>query len=243
VFGFLPEPGALAEIITLPAAMVDVTPAAVADVDAASMVVSFLTADAAAVTVGRLEKGEAVLVTAAAGGVGSAAVQLCRLYGAGTIVAAAGTEERRRYAAELGADVVCGYDDILESARAATDGRGVDLVIESVGGTAFDQSFEALTTSGRVISLGISGGERPAKLRLPFLWHRGVSVGGVHLQRLLLERPDLLAHSRRRVWDALERGHVKACVWKSFAPDDVAAAYDALRTRQVLGRAVIDFSV
>ena len=191
VCGFLRAPAALADFVAAPAAVLDPAPAWLSDADAAAFVVPFLTADAAMVTVGRLQENEAVLVHAAAGGVGAAAVQLARALGASPIIATAGSESRRAAADELGADLVAGYDDFPDVVREATGGRGADLVLESVGGDVFDRSLHALAPLGRLVSIGASSGQRPDKLRLPVLWHGAVSVAGVHIARWLNDTPEL----------------------------------------------------
>lgn len=239
VFGFLPGPGALAEYVTAPAAVFDRVPDRLSDVEAAAFIVPFYTADAALVTVGRLQRGEAVLIHAAAGGVGAAAVQLCRAYGASPIIATAGSEERRAYARRIGADVVAGYDEVADRALEATGGAGVDVVLESVGGQAFDHSLAALAPLGRLVSIGASSGEPPRRLRLPVLWNRAVSVAGVHILRWQNERPDLLAPTRRRVLDLLEKGEIAPTVGATFAISEVADALRALRSREVIGRVVV----
>jgi NADPH2:quinone reductase len=242
VTGFLGAPSALADYVVAPTAVMDEAPDWLSDVQAAAYVVPFLTADAALSTVGRLRDGEAVLIHAAAGGVGAAAVQLCRAAGASPIIATAGNETRRAAARQLGADVVAGYADFDAHVRDATGGRGVDLVLESVGGDVFDRSLMSLAPLGRLVSIGASAGERPGKLKLPVLWHGAVSVAGVHIARWLNDRPDLLAPSRERVRALLASGAITPVVGATFPAARTADAYRALRSREVVGRVIVDLS-
>jgi NADPH2:quinone reductase len=239
VCGFLPRPGALAERMAAPAAWLRPAPDGVSDEGAAGFLGSFGTADAAAVTMGHLLSGESVLVHAAVGGFGSAAVQLCRAYGAGLIIATAGSSERRARAHAFGADAVAGYDDFPNVVLDATRGRGVDLVLESVGGEVLDRSLDCLVRLGRLVTVGASSGQAASRLRLATLWHRSVSVGGVHIGDWLQQCPDLLEPSWRRVLDALARGAVRPVVDATFAADGVIDAYRHLESRSSVGRTVV----
>src|SRR5271170_3833290 len=100
--------------------------------------------------------GESVLVHGAAGGVGSLAVQIAKALGAGQVIATAGSEERRAYTLSIGADVAVDYAkaDWTTAVLDATGGRGVDIILESIGGDIFEQNFECLATFGRYIIFG-----------------------------------------------------------------------------------------
>jgi NADPH2:quinone reductase len=241
MFGFLPYGGAFAERVLVPAAQFSEVPGQVSDEAAAAFVTSFLTADAALCTVGHLQRGETVVVQAAAGGLGGAAVQLCRLYGAGTVIGTAGSAERREYVRSIGADVAVHYSEVEEAVRDVTGGRGADLVLESVGGDAFDQSVACLHQLGRLVTLGASSGQRPSSLRLSVLWSRGISVAGLHLTRWMEDMPELLDPSRSRTLEALARGKITPAVGATFSIKNVADAFQALHGRVVNGKVVVVF--
>ncbi len=241
VLAMLPGPGALAEHVAAPAAAFRSAPAQLSDTEAAAFPVSFLTADAALVTAGGFTPGHSVLVHAAAGGFGNAGVQLARAYGASLVLATAGSPDRCRHAESMGADRACGYDEFRAMVAEATGGFGVDIVLESVGGTTFDDSVSSVKRLGRVISVGASGGERPEKLKLPVLWHKSILVGGVHILNWMLNEPELLEPSWTRVLDAVARDTVAPVVGRTFAADDVQQAFAALGGRGVAGRVVVQF--
>lgn len=148
--------GGHAELVRVPATHVRPLPPAVGFVEGAALAVTGLTADHALHTVGRVRRGERVVITAAAGGVGSMAVQLARRAGA-QVVAVASTEAKRRLAADLGAHEVFGYERYRQAVAA-----GVDVVLDSVGGALFRPGWRALRPDGRYVLFGFAAalGER-----------------------------------------------------------------------------------
>lgn len=156
-----PGLGGYAQYVCVPATAVILLPGGISPVNAAALVVHGLTAAVALRKSARLEKGESILVEAAAGGVGSVAVQLAKLDGAGTVIAAASTPEKRALAERLGADASVDYTAPRWSGkvREFTDGRGVDVVIESAGGDSVGQALDAMAPFGRMVFIGQSSGK------------------------------------------------------------------------------------
>ncbi len=142
--------GGHAELVRVPDTHVRPLPPGVGFVEGAALAVTGLTADHALHTIARVRRGERVVITAAAGGVGSIAVQLARRAGA-NVLAVASTEAKRRLAAELGAGEVCGYQEY----RGALAG-GVDVVLDSVGGALFRPGWRALRPDGRYVLFGFA---------------------------------------------------------------------------------------
>ncbi|MEO3862670.1 NADPH:quinone oxidoreductase family protein [Acrocarpospora sp. B8E8] len=242
VFGFLPSPAAFAEYVAAPARCVRRTPDELADTDAAAFTTSFLTADAAMVTVGGLTPGRSLLVHAAAGGVGRSALQLARAYGTELILATAGSPSRRTAAEASGAMATADYDDFPDLVLEHTRGRGVDVVLESVGGDVFDLSARVLAPLGRLVTIGASSGTPPRRLKLPLLWQRSISVCGIHIARLLGDHPEVLQPSWKRLLSLLPAGRIRPEVGLTVSPADLAQGIEALRGRTVDGRVVIDFT-
>ncbi len=242
VFGFLPGPGAFAEYVGAPAHCLRPTPDSLSDVEAAAFTTSFLTADAALVLVGGLAPGGKVLVHAAAGGVGRSAVQLATVLGAGVVLATAGSRARRASAVAAGATAAAGYDDFPQLVHERTGGRGVDILLDGVGGDVFDRSTGVLAPLGRLVTIGASSGSPPQRLKLPVLWQRSISICGVHIGRLLAERPDLLEPSWGRLLALLGQGRIDPRVGATVSPTEIRRGIDALRSRTVDGRVVIDFT-
>ncbi|NKQ51933.1 zinc-binding dehydrogenase [Amycolatopsis sp. K13G38] len=242
VFGFLPRPAAFADRVAASSRFVRRIPDELTDIDAAAITTSFLTADVGLFTVGGLVPGQSVLVHAAAGGVGRSAIQLARASGIDTVVATAGSAARQAEAAALGATHVTGYEEFPELVREVTAGRGIDVALESVGGEVFDRTAEVMAPLGRLVTIGASSGTPPRRLKLPFLWQRSVTVGGLHVANLLAGSPDLLEDSWQRVRRLLVKGELDAGVGLVVDRDGIPSAAQALRGRTVSGRVVIDFS-
>jgi NADPH2:quinone reductase len=242
VFGFLPSPGAFCEYLAVPTRYLHCTPDGLDDITAAALTTSFLTADVALVTVGGLTPQSTIVVHAGAGGVGRSAIQLARAYGATQIIATAGNPVRRADAVDVGADICVGYDDFAELVAQRTDGRGADIILESVGGAVFDASARALAPMGRLITIGASSGQAPGSLKLPLLWQRSISVCGLHIARLLDEAPHVLEPSWSRLLPLLTGGAVDAGVGLVVASDQIDSGIRALTSRAVSGRVVIDFT-
>lgn len=158
-----PASGGYAQFVVAPAATVIPIPEGISPVEVVSLMAQGLTAVLSLRKSGRLAEGETVLVEAAAGGVGSFAVQLAKLYGAGKVIAAAGSAEKRAIAMELGADASVDYtaSGWAGIVRDLTDGRGVDLVIELVGGETLSEALDTLAPFGRMVVIGKAAGNPP----------------------------------------------------------------------------------
>ncbi len=243
VFGLLAQAGTGAEWFVAEADEVYPVPSVLSDAEAAGIGSPYLTADAAIITMGRLAPGETVLVHAAAGGFGSAAVQLCRAYGAGTIIATAGSSAKVEAAKALGADVAVDYTtgDFVEVVREVTGGKGVDLVIESVGGEVLEASFDCLHPVGRLISVGASSGRSTKRFRLQTLFETGVTVGGFTLGLWLKHNRELITESVERVLEVLGDGGVRPLVARVFPPEEIAEAHAFLGGRHSVGRTIVLF--
>jgi NADPH2:quinone reductase len=159
-----PPSGGYAQFVVAPIATTFQIPEGISPVEVVSLMAQGLTAVLALRKSGRLAPGESVLVEAAAGGVGSFAVQLAKLYGAGKVIAAASSPEKRAIAEALGADASVDYTapGWAKAVRDLTDGRGVDVVLDLVGGETTAQALAALAPFGRLVVIGKAAGEAPA---------------------------------------------------------------------------------
>jgi NADPH2:quinone reductase len=204
--------------------------------EGAAAPVALLTAAAALTTVGRAVAGETVIVHAAGGGLGTAAVQIARRLGLRVIATASSPDKRARVQA-LGADVVCGYDDFPAVARDATAGRGADLVVDGVGGDLTRASLAALRPFGRLVLVGLSSGALP-RLDPVKLIHRSQAVLGFHL-RGLLDDPEQQAAVTRRVLPWLADGSVRPQVGEILPLAEIRAAHARLAGRGSYGKIVL----
>lgn len=170
--------GGFAERVAVPASSVVPTPPGVDDASAAALLGNYYTMYFALARRGALRIGETVLVLGSAGGIGTASIQIAKAMGA-KVIAMVHRPDARDFVASLGADVVLPLTDgWLQAVREATDGRGVDLVVDPVGGEAFDDAIRALATEGRLLVVGFAAGGIPT-VKVNRLLLRNVSVVGV----------------------------------------------------------------
>lgn len=178
----------------------------------------------------RVREGSTVLVHAAAGGVGSAAVQVARHLGA-RVVATAGTEEKRRVARELGADEAWSYEEFAERARA-------DVVFDPVGGEVFARSLRVLEPLGAVVAIGYAGGLWE-DVSPQFVVGRNIAVCGFYLGRLTALRPELVREAVAQVCGLWRDGGLKPLVGGEYPLDRATEALDRLEGRRSVGKLVL----
>ncbi len=189
---------------------------------------------------GGLEAGERVLVHAGAGGVGSMAVQLADHAGA-EVFATASTADKLDLARELGADHAIDYEtaDVADEIAESTDGEGVDLVLDGVGGRAFSASVEALAPMGRIVSYGMASGSTPT-VATPRLLFENQSVLGYHLRHALTHAPDRVRAAIPRLTDLLESGDVEVVLGETFPLSAAADAHSHVEERRSTGKVVLE---
>lgn len=205
---------------------------------AAALFVNGQTAYHALVTVGKLQPDENVLITAAAGGVGLCAVQIAKALGA-CVVAAAGTDEKLRLAAELGADVPVNYRnaDWPATVNDATGDRGADLVLESVGTPIFEQCKQCWAPGGRVVIFGKAGGA-PATLDGDELLFGNRAAYGLAVGMVIEDEP-LLRASMQQLFDWCRDGTLKLIVGETHPLREAPLAHRRLVDRKTHGKIVL----
>ncbi|MFZ3577110.1 quinone oxidoreductase family protein [Virgibacillus sp. DJP39] len=190
-------------------------------------------------TMGRLEKGETVLIHAAAGGVGSLAVQLAKLFGAGKVIATASTPEKLDFAKKMGADYLVNYseegweDRVLEY----TDGKGVDVALEMVGGEIFNKTVNCLAAFGRLVIYGSASGEQ-AKFYPASLMKRNQSVVGFFLPQIM-RKPALFQASLQELLSYVNTGQIKLMIGGVYPLSDAAKVHELLQGRKTKGKLVL----
>ncbi len=190
-------------------------------------------------TMGRLEKGETVLVHAAAGGVGALSVQLAKLLGAGTVIATASSDEKLSHARKLGADHLVNYTQQgwEEKVRELTDGKGVDVALEMVGGEIFQKTLKCLAPFGRLVIFGGASGEE-AKLNAGQLMRRNHSVIGFFLPQIIA-KPELYQSSFEELLNYVDRGELKLTVGGIYRLAEAAEVHRLLQGRKTIGKLVL----
>jgi NADPH:quinone reductase len=198
--------------------------------EGASFLLTFLTAWIPVTRQVRLEPGQTVLVHAGSGGVGTAAIQVARHFGA-RVVATASTEEKRQFCVELGAEEAYGYDEFAEAVRP-------DLVLDPVGGELFATSVSILAPLGTMVGIGYAGGWW-AELNPALLVGRNVGVQGFYLGRLMARRPDVVAEAAGELLDLWASGAVKPVVGAEYPLADAADAHTLIEERKHVGKVVL----
>jgi NADPH:quinone reductase len=190
-------------------------------------------------TMGRLEKGETVLVHAAAGGVGTIAVQLAKLFGAGKVIATASSSEKLELARQLGADVLINYteNNWEEQVLEATGGKGVNVALEMAGGEVFHKTLKCLATFGRLVIFGVASGEQP-KFYPSTLMGRNQSVIGFFLPQIM-RKPELLQPSMVELLSWISSGQLKLTIGGVFPLEDAAKVHTLLQSRKTLGKLIL----
>lgn len=234
--------GGYAEFAVTTPDLVTELPAGLDLAEATSYLVQGVTAWQLLRDCGRIQPGASVLVHAAAGGVGTIAVQLAKVFGASTVVATAGSTDKRKLAMELGADVAIDYTtpEWPEAVLAATGGRGVDIILDAVGGPIGEQGLTCLAAYGTLVVYGVSS-SRLASFSGSQLMHKNQSVTGYWLgSRLGSGGGD--APTTRIVPELLtlaSGGRLRAVVRHAFSLEQAAEAHRAVSARRTVGKVVL----
>jgi len=222
--------GGLAELIVVPPESVIPKPENLSFEEAASVPLVFLTAWHMLITRAQVRHGETVLVNAAGSGVGTAGIQIAKLVGA-RVIASAGSEPKLARARELGADDTVNYStsDLAEEVRRLTDGRGVDVVFEHVGGGLFEGSVRALARDGRLVTCGATAGNQ-ATLSITqfFMSHQTLLGSFMGTKAELLE-----------VVPYLRTGQLRPVVDKVYPLSEIQAAVQRMLDREQFGKIVL----
>lgn len=234
-----PSTGGYAQYVCVPAEMVIPLPPGIDAIHAAALMVQGLTAAFSIRQVARMQPGETILIEGAAGGVGSFAVQLAKLYGAGKVIAAASTEEKRKFAENLGADASVDYtkEGWVQQVRELTDGKGVDVVIEMIGGEITGQALTAMAPLGRMVYLGQSSGKTP--LINPWkLTSLGISVAGFSVSGYLA-LPEVIKAALTEIMGFVLSGKLSLEVGTVLPLSRAAKAHRLMEGRHSIGKMVL----
>ncbi len=242
VMALLPG-GGYAEQVVVNERMAIPIPAAVDFVGAAAIPEAFLTAREALFALGQLEPGQAVLVHAAASGVGSAAIQLAHLQSA-QVFATAGSEEKLNVAKQLGAEVVINYrtQDFAEIVRDRTSGRGASVVLDFIGGPYWEKHSRCMALGGRCVVIGVLGGAK-AEVNLGLLLMKRQQILGLVMRSRSLD--DKIAMTQRFIRETLphfEAGRLRPVVDSVFDFEAVAKAHERMEQNANTGKIVLRVS-
>jgi NADPH2:quinone reductase len=231
--------GAMAEVAAVSPAMAFPLPDNVSMTAGAGLLFNDLTMHFALAKRGQLREGETVLVHGAAGGIGTSALRLAGPMGAGRTIAVVSTHEKAEVAREAGASDVVLTDNWLAEVKELTGGRGVDIVVDPVGGDRFTDSLRSLARGGRVLVLGFTGGEIPT-VKVNRLLLNNVDVRGVGWGSWFIADPGYLAEQWAQYSPMLASGTVPAPKPVVYPLERAAQALAAVENRAALGKLVIE---
>jgi NADPH2:quinone reductase len=237
------EHGAYAEQIVARGADCFILPASMSFGQAAAMGLVYQTAYFALVERGQCRRGETVLVNGAGGGVGLAAVQLAKAWGA-TVLAGVRKEDHAQLARESGADHIIdlGRDNLREEIRAqvhaVTNGRGADVVLDPVGGDVFDGSLRAMAWRGRAVVIGFAAGRIPV-IKANYLLVKNITVSGLQWSDYRERDPAWVQRAQQEMFALYNAGKLKPVIMQAFPMVQFAEALAVLRQGRVGGKVIL----
>lgn len=234
--------GVMSEIVTVAAGSAFPAPSGLSDAEASALIVGYQTGWFGLHRRAGLREGETLLVHAAAGGVGTAAVQLGKAAGA-TVIGVVGNDAKRQVALDAGADVVVNRreQDFVEVVNDHTGGRGADVVYDPVGGETFQRSTKCIAFEGRIVVVGFAGGEiQAAKANHALVKNYGVL--GLHWGLYQTKAPELIGEAHRELTRLADAGAIRPLVSEIVSFEDAADAVQRLADGSTVGRLVIRFA-
>ena len=231
--------GGFATETAAPAALCVPLPEGFPHVDAAAFIMIYATSYHALVDRGQLKAGESVLVLGAAGGVGTSAIQVAKAMGA-RVIAAASSDEKCELCKSIGADATINYgrEDLREAIKALTDGKGIDVVYDPVGGDLAEPALRSVAWRGRYLIIGFASGTIPAlPLNLPLL--KGTSLVGVFWGSFAKQEPKANAAMMAELVRWYVDGKIKPVIDRTMPMPELKAAFARMGSRTVKGKLVM----
>ncbi len=234
-----PGLGGFAERALAPARATWKLPAGMSFEEGAALPIIYPTGYAGLVFRAGLRAGETLLVHAAAGGVGTAAVQLGVALGA-RVIATAGGAEKCEVARRVGAEQVIDYraEDFAVRVKELTGGRGADVIYDSVGGDVTERSLKCIAWNGRLLVIGFASGQIPA-IRANRILLKNVAVVGVHWGAYAIHEPERIQETFRALFALYAAGKIAPVIYDRFALEDLPAALEALGGRRSFGKLIV----
>ena len=237
----LPEIGGFSEYVAINKNLVIPINSSLSSIEAASLPINYGTSYYALKRRANIKKGETILILGAAGGIGTATIQLSKILGVKTICAVS-NQEKEEYVKNLGADQVIRYDkfDLKDEVKKLTNGNGVDVVMDPVGGNVTEQALRATAWNGRLLIVGFTDGNIP-KVPLNLTLVKGVSIIGVWWGRWTMLSPNELYEDFEELLNFVENESLKIVPNKIYSINDVPKALEKFVTRKNIGKSVVKF--
>ena len=237
----LPEIGGFSEYVCINKKLVIPISDNINSLAGASLPINYGTTYYALKRRAKAKSGESLLILGASGGVGTASIQLGKILGL-TTIAAVGSSEKEEYVKSLGVDHVIRYDkeNLKESAKKLTGGKGVDIVVDPVGGNVSEEALRATAWNGRLLVIGFAQGEIP-KIPLNITLVKGVSIVGVWWGRWTQTSPKETAEDFKELIGFINEGKLNINPKNVYSIQEVSTAMDNFLNRKNIGKTVIKF--
>ncbi|MDB3866319.1 NADPH:quinone oxidoreductase family protein [Acidimicrobiia bacterium] len=237
----LPEIGGFSEFVCINKKLVIPISDNINSLAGASLPINYGTTYYALKRRAKAASGESLLILGASGGVGTASIQLGKILGL-TTIAAIGSDEKEEYVKNLGVDHIIRYDkeNLKESAKKLTDGKGVDIVVDPVGGNVTEEALRATAWNGRLLVIGFAQGEIP-KIPLNITLVKGVSIVGVWWGRWTQTSPKETAEDFNELIGFINEGKLDINPKNVYSIEEVSTAMDNFLNRKNIGKTVIKF--
>ncbi len=232
--------GGYAQYCLAPAPQTLPVPKGLDMIEAAAMPETFFTVWTNLFERGGLKAGETVLIHGGSSGIGTTAIQLAKAFGA-RVFTTAGSLEKCRACEALGADVAIEYkrEDFAAIVREKTAGRGVDVILDMVGGDYMQRNINSLALDGRLVNIAYSKGARVEVNFMPVMRNRLTITGSTLRPRTVEQKGAIAAALRQKVWPLIEAGKVRPQIYRTFPLAEAAAAHRLLETSEHVGKIVL----
>src|SRR4051812_11638578 len=233
--------GGYAELCVAPVGQCLPVPRGLSDIEAASLPETFFTVWSNVFDRGRLRSGETFMVQGGTSGIGVTAIQMARAMGASKVLATAGSDDKCKACVDLGADAAINYktQDFAEEAKKLTDGKGVDVILDMVGGSYVDREVKCVAEDGRIVIIAVQGGTK-SEFNAGLVLRRRITVTGSTLRpRPVAFKAAIAAALKKNVWPLIEARKIKPVIHSTFPAAEASKAHALMESNQHVGKIVL----
>ena len=209
-------------------------------VEGAAIPENFFTVWANVFQIGKLKKDETVLIHGGTSGIGSVAIMLAKAFGA-IVITTVGSDEKVKVAKSLGADCVINYhtDNFVQVSQDFTSSRGVDMVVDIIGGDYISQNYVVAAKFGRIIQIGMMKGNPNNLNMMPLMVKRLLHTGSTMRSRTIKEKSQIAAELKQHTWEMLQNGKIKPIINKIYRLDQVSDAHNYMESGDLIGKIIL----
>ena len=189
---------------------------------------------------GKLQPGETILIHGGSSGIGTTAIQLAKAFGA-KVFTTAGSDQKCAFCLQLGADVAINYrtSDFVEEVKKHTDGKGVELILDMVGGPYIEKNIKSLKVEGRLVQIAFLQNSQVTIDFMPVMVRRLTITGSTLRPRSIEQKAQIAQALNRQVWPLLEAGKIKPIIHAKFPLSEAAAAHRLMESSQHIGKIIL----